>query len=63
MENTPKTLLKVYLALQTFTGLPFKCVLFQFNSKKNVDCGEFTIAYTNEIFCGENVKIRHSISL
>ena len=31
--------------------------------KKSFDCIIFTVAYATEVFHGENVKIRHMISL
>ena len=34
VTNSPKTLLKVYLVSQTFTGLFFNCVFFQFTAKQ-----------------------------
>ena len=61
MENYPKTLLKVYLALQTFQV----CSLITYSSnstaKISIDCEIFTIAYATEIFHGQKVKIRHLI--
>ena len=38
MENVPKTLLKVYLASQTLTGLLFKCVLLQLQLRNIYYC-------------------------
>ena len=43
MENSPKTLLKVYLVSQTFTGLFFNCVFFQFRSKKILLIGKYLL--------------------
>ena len=63
MENTPKTLLEVHLASQTFTGLFFNCVVLQFSSKVFFDWPIFPTAYAIEIFHCEKVKIRHSILL
>ena len=52
MENASKTLLKVHLELRIFMGLFFRCVFFQFSTKKYV-YGIFTIAYVTEILHGE----------
>ena len=57
MENFTKTLLKVYLTLQTFQV----CSLITYSSnsraKNSIDCGMFTIAYATEISHGQKVKI------
>ena len=43
MENSTKTLLKVYLASQIFTGVFFNCVFFQFSSKKILLIAEYLL--------------------
>ena len=65
MEYTPKTLLKVYLALQIFTTLfVLELGILQNQQPKiSIDRGIFAIAYATEILHGEKVKTLHSILL
>ena len=56
MENTPKKLLKAYLASQTVTGLFLNCVFFQFNSKKILLIVECLLLLTQVKFYSENVE-------
>ena len=71
MENSPKTLLKVHLASQTFQFRSLIPYSSNSTARNSIDwsmevvhnCRIFTIAYTTEIFHGEKVKIRHSILL